>query len=88
MNNYFFSNESWGPCYTVMANNKEEAIAKVKKFLIDEIQKMKDCQEGKKKYVNREFKKVGNIKLKHKYDTHGFVIREFNDSEVIETEYA
>lgn len=85
MKTYFFSNQSWGHCYTVMANNMKEAIKVVKKHIAD------DEKEGKsnKPCVEPLIRKVGEVKLRS-YGTqmHKFDIREYRVKEVIDTEYS
>ncbi len=80
MNNYFFSNQTWGECYTVMAENKNEAIKTVKRYIREEDDKLKSTLP----YVERVLNTVGEIEI----NDYKFDIIEFKDGEVIETEYA
>jgi hypothetical protein len=66
MKNYFFSYGGYGPCYTVMAENKEEAID----IVYNHIRKQYQTYKNKKQML-----KMYNI-------------YEYNEREVIETEYA
>ena len=85
---YFFSNVTWGSCYTVMAENEKEAIKIVKDYLSLSMSN-RDPKE--------EYRECSTIKIKDKYNTGTddvsiqnckFEIREFEPGKVLETEYA
>lgn len=85
MNNYFFSNKTWGPCYTVMAESKEEAIKKLKAFFKND----KAYKSGGEYMEVRKKRTVGEFKRQEgKHSKQEFNIEEFKSDEVIETEYS
>lgn len=87
MKNYFFSNSSYGTCYTVMARNITEAIKMVKKHIKDEEKDTKRRDEGKtyreESYMDYKFNQAGKVEIGNE----DFDIVSFKKGEVIETEY-
>lgn len=91
MKMYFFSNKSWGMCYTVMAESTEEAKSKV----IEHLKKKYDSDVSTYKSMYGSNSKKLQIQLdilendyKEMSSLEEFVIIEYGVGEILETEYS
>jgi len=86
MNMYFFSNKSYGSCYTVMADTLEEAREIVKQYIQGDNKKHENpitTKELKKEWQAEEDRTVGEFSFGGNY----FIIRMYGPYGVIETDY-
>jgi hypothetical protein len=85
MKNYFFSNDGYGVCYTVMAESYQDAIMQVSLYIAETGKLINDKTTNWKKVEKARKKRVV---ARTSIDDEGFNIEEYGLGEVIETEYS
>ena len=82
---FFFNNNTYGICYTVMAESRDEAIHNLKVHLKRQEESWHDKNyDYAKDDEIRKGRAVGNFNTKEDQ----FVIEEYGSGEIIETEYS
>lgn len=85
MKNYFFSNNTYGHCYTVMAESYQDAIVQVNLYIAADEKQLNDKNTNWREVEDARKKRVvASTSIGDK----GFNIEEYGLSEVIETEYS
>lgn len=80
---YYFNNRDFGICYTIMTESLDEAINKVKSYILD-VKCRPDTHNFELENIELQTKKAAAIKLE---DGH-YQIEEYNAGEIIETEHS